>query len=89
MPLTERDHALKERGFALLNASDVGDWLSAEPADLEKLHTSWDDLPNDEYLKDGGRYRRRRHSCFVVEGASATLATPAIQRAARRHAALV
>jgi hypothetical protein len=32
------------------------------------LRPSWDDLPPDAYLKDGGRYRRRRHSCFVVEG---------------------
>jgi hypothetical protein len=28
----------------------------------------WDDLPVDTYLRDGGRYRRRRHSCFVVNG---------------------
>lgn len=70
MPLSERDHALKERGFALLNASDVGQWLGAELAALEALHASWNDLPSDEYLKDGGRYRRRRHSCFVVNGAS-------------------
>lgn len=25
----------------------------------------WDDLPPDRYLRDGGRYRYRRHSCFV------------------------
>ena len=28
----------------------------------------WNDLPPDNYLKDSGRYRRRRHSSFVVEG---------------------
>ena len=70
MPLSERDHALKERGFALLNASDVGQWLGAEPGALATLHASWNDLPSDDYLKDGGRYRRRRHSCFVVDGDS-------------------
>jgi hypothetical protein len=32
------------------------------------LRPSWDDLPPDNYLKDGGHYRRRRHSCFVVQG---------------------
>lgn len=26
----------------------------------------WNDLPPDAYLRDGGRYRRRRHSCFVL-----------------------
>lgn len=28
----------------------------------------WDDLPPDRYLRDGGRYRRRRHGSYVVEG---------------------
>lgn len=28
----------------------------------------WNDLPPDRYLRDGGRYRRRRHGSFVVEG---------------------
>ena len=27
----------------------------------------WGHLPPDPHLKDGGRYRRRRHSCFVVD----------------------
>jgi hypothetical protein len=27
----------------------------------------WDDLPPDEFLKDGGRYRRRRHGSMVVD----------------------
>ena len=35
---------------------------------LDGSAPSWDDLPPDTYLKDGGHYRRRRHSCFVVEG---------------------
>ena len=39
----------------------------AKPAALDALKPSWDALPPDEYLKDGGRYRRRRHSCFVFE----------------------
>src|SRR5690606_24979677 len=37
-----------------------------EPAGLARLAVGWDDLPPDTYLRDGGRYRRRRHSCFVV-----------------------
>src|SRR6185295_6929472 len=35
---------------------------------LLALRADWQDLPPDNYLKDGGRYRRRRHSCFVVSG---------------------
>ena len=34
--------------------------------DLQALESSWHDLPPDQYLKDGGRYRRRRHASFEV-----------------------
>jgi hypothetical protein len=37
---------------------------------LQALAPSWDDLPPDNYLKDGGRYRKRRHTCFVADGAT-------------------
>jgi hypothetical protein len=37
--------------------------------ELQALAPSWDHLELDNYLKDGGRYRRRRHSCFVDDGA--------------------
>ena len=72
MPLSERDHALKERGFALLNGADVAHWLQVDSAGLASLEVAWNDLPSDSYLKDGGRYRRRRHSCFVVDGDAVT-----------------
>jgi len=61
--------ALLHQGFAVVSASQVAT-LSGVP--LEALHawrSGWDDLPPDAYLRDGGRYRRRRHSCFVVDGA--------------------
>lgn len=32
------------------------------------LEADWADLPPDDFLKDGGRYRRRRHACFIVDG---------------------
>ncbi len=31
------------------------------------LAPSWDELPPDRYLRDGGRYRRRRHGSFIVQ----------------------
>ncbi|MCU0924537.1 MAG: 2OG-Fe dioxygenase family protein [Hydrogenophaga sp.] len=68
VPLTELDRQLQQHGFALISADDVKTWLAASTADLDRLHQSWNDLPPDEYLKDGGRYRRRRHSCFTVNG---------------------
>jgi hypothetical protein len=68
VPLNGLDPALRDAGFALVSASDVQRWLHTDAEQLAALHASWDDLPSDAYLMDGGRYRRRRHSCFVVDG---------------------
>lgn len=72
VPLSGVSAALQTGGFALMRAADVQRWLPASTAELDALHAGWNDLPPDAYLKDGGRYRRRRHSCFVVEGAEVT-----------------
>jgi hypothetical protein len=61
---------LQAQGFAVVAAPEVQRLLQASEHELEQLHTSWNDLPSDAYLKDGGHYRRRRHSCFVVDGES-------------------
>ena len=68
VPLSGVSSALQTGGFALISAADVRQWLPATTTELGALHAGWDDLPPDAYLKDGGRYRRRRHSCFVVDG---------------------
>lgn len=68
VPLARKDETLQQQGYAVLDARTVQDWLGVPPSALADLQPSWDDLPSDEYLKDGGRYRRRRHSCFVVDG---------------------
>lgn len=44
-------------------------WIGCEQAELQALSSDWTDLPLDDFLKDGGRYRRRRHACFIVDGA--------------------
>jgi hypothetical protein len=65
-PLTPRDalvSTLAARGYAVLAAADVRALAGGDPAVLQP---AWDDLPLDAYLRDGGNYRRRRHSCFVV-----------------------
>lgn len=58
---------LRAQGYAVLHPSAVADWLGVPLADLNALQADWDDLPPDEYLKDGGRYRQRRHACFVAD----------------------
>ncbi len=70
VPLGRVDDTLAQQGYALMDARSVQQWLGLEPQALAALQPSWDDLPSDRYLKDGGRYRKRRHSCFVVDGGS-------------------
>ncbi len=65
---------LAQQGYAVLSAQGVCEMASCRLADLMALRPSWDRLEPDVYLKDGGRYRRRRHSCFVVEGGRVTQA---------------
>jgi hypothetical protein len=64
--------ALRSQGYAVLDAPGVRELTDLAMGELLALSPSWDDLPADAYLKDGGRYRRRRHSSFVVDGASVT-----------------
>ena len=66
---------LRTRGYAVLDAAAVCDIAQVPLASLQSWVSGWNDLPPDNYLKDGGRYRRRRHASFVVDGDSVTLAT--------------
>lgn len=59
---------LLRTGYARLSASDVAQWANCQLPDLVRLSPAWNDMPLDQYLKDGGKYRRRRHSCFVFDG---------------------
>jgi hypothetical protein len=60
--------ALRTDGYALLKPADVAALTGCSLDQLNALAPSWDHLELDHYLKDGGRYRRRRHSCFVQSG---------------------
>jgi hypothetical protein len=59
--------ALREHGRAVLAPAGFTRLVRAEIAELDALRPSWDDLPADAHLRDGGRYRRRRHASFVVD----------------------
>jgi len=58
---------LRTTGFAVLSPADVARWMGTDLPALMALNSDWSSLPPDEFLKDGGRYRKRRHACFVVE----------------------
>ncbi len=75
-PLANLVTQMRERGYAVLDADDVAQWTGAAPAALDAMRADWNGLPPDEYLKDGGRYRRRRHACFVLEEGGTLAQTP-------------
>jgi hypothetical protein len=60
--------ALRAHGWALVSPHDVARLAGCTLDELNALVPSWDRLEPDRYLKDGGHYRRRRHSCFIDRG---------------------
>ncbi len=60
--------ALAATGHAVVSPEGLCSLLDTDLNTLDALRSTWDDLPPDAYLRDGGRYRRRRHACYVVEG---------------------
>ncbi|MES2900539.1 MAG: 2OG-Fe dioxygenase family protein [Pseudomonadota bacterium] len=70
--LAQLGAALHDSGYALLRPHDVCTLAGLGPEQLDTLSASWNELALDNYLKDGGRYRRRRHSCFIQHGDALT-----------------
>ena len=71
-PLADIVTALRQDGYALLQPQDVAAMAGLPLPALDALIPSWNALEPDKYLKDGGRYRRRRHACFVQDGSHLT-----------------
>jgi len=61
-------------GYARLAPATLAATASVDLPSLDALRDSWGALPPDTYLRDGGRYRSRRHSCFIQSLAPADLA---------------
>jgi hypothetical protein len=61
---------LRRQGYAVLSPEAVQQLTGCCAAELDALRAHWSDLPPDAHLKDGGRYRRRRHASFVAQGKS-------------------
>jgi hypothetical protein len=59
--------ALHDVGCVLLQPDELAEECHLRLADLSSLAPTWNRLPRDAYLRDGGHYRFRRHSCFVYE----------------------
>jgi len=65
--------ALRTRGHAVIASTDFAEFCDVGGADLDALRPSWDALPPDPHLRGGGRYRRRRHASFVLDGSEVQL----------------
>jgi hypothetical protein len=76
-PLTPLDHLdaqLRSQGQAVLDRASLARTCGLDAAAFDAFAPFWNQLPPDRHLLDGGRYRRRRHSCFVVDGQRVTQA---------------
>ena len=75
-PLTqtkELAQALRNDGFAVASAESVAELAHTPLSGLEALSQYWEGLPRDPYLKDGGRYRFRRHASYEMKGDALSL----------------
>ena len=59
---------LRSGGFAFLSSDSTRYWLAVHGAlaDWDAFAESWNGMARDEYMADGGRYRRRRHATFTA-----------------------
>jgi hypothetical protein len=67
------DAELRAHGRAVIDHAGTCALAGLAGRELDALAPFWERLPLDEHLRDGGRYRRRRHGSFVVEGDSVVL----------------
>ncbi len=67
---------LGQLGYAFVSATEAFAALELARVGLDALRAGWDLLPRDGYLRDGGAYRSRRHSCFTQSPGAAPEAVP-------------
>ncbi len=63
---------MADDGYALVGSAAMRENLApfGELTDWAEFAASWNGMPRDTYMADGGRYRRRRHAVFAAaEGA--------------------
>lgn len=65
--------ALHTQGWALLNGATLLPWVGADLNTAQALHDSWNRLPPDTHLRDGGHYRFRRHDSYTLDVATGEL----------------
>jgi hypothetical protein len=74
--LSDLDAQLRSAGYAVLDAASLVRLSDVAPQQLQAWARFWDALPPDAHLRDGGRYRRRRHGSFIVNGKQVSAVPP-------------
>ena len=59
-------------GFCFVPSAEVAPLLRGIEAGWETFAASWNDMPLDTYMADGGRYRRRRYATLSVPAGATT-----------------
>jgi len=71
---------LLAHGYVFVVGSDMRTQLLALPGasldDWPAFAASWNELHIDQYMADGGRYRRRRHALYESEASGAVVRRP-------------
>jgi hypothetical protein len=67
-----------QQGYAFVQGVTMREVLGGSGSldDWATFAASWNSLPLDEYMADGGRYRRRRHASFAAARAGAVVRQP-------------
>ena len=69
-PYTEPNQttsSLIKNGFSLLAPIDFLSITQSTDSQWQELGQNWNTLPPDDYLKDGGRYRKRKHASLIIQ----------------------
>jgi hypothetical protein len=78
LPVAPLASAIARQGYALVPAATMHPLLASSGplSDWVAFGASWDDLPLDTYMADGGRYRRRRHAVYSMTSDGAIVREP-------------
>ena len=74
--LPDLDMQLRSAGYAVLDAASLTRLSDVASQQLHAWDRFWDALPFDAHLRDGGRYRRRLHGSFIVDGTQLSTVPP-------------
>lgn len=73
----ELEAELERQGFAFVQGGRMHEWLAAGGLDdWDAFVQSWNRLQLDQYMADGGRYRRRRYAVFSSDRSGAFTLRP-------------